>query len=219
MSANKPTATVESTLLKGFLWVITGILLLIVFLLIVIYWPTAMVFKPFETATIIQVLAFLLMISLFLERSMEVFITAWRGPDLAELDRQAKLKKEQLDQLRASQEPADSSDLSKAQDELDKVEKKRITFKSNTQRIALRTGLLAGLFISAVGVRALHTFIDTAALDSLPAMQILAFNIVDICLTGGVIAGGSEGIHKLTQVFTNFMESSSQRIRDKEVSG
>lgn len=50
-------------------------------------------------------------------------------------------------------------------------------------------------------------------------MQILAFNMVDICLTGGVIAGGSEGIHKLTQVFTDFMESSSQRIRDKEVAG
>lgn len=215
---SKSVVSKESTWLKGTLWIITGILLLIIFLLIVIYWPTSMAFKPFELTTITQLLGFLLMIALFLERSMEVFITAWRGPDLAELERQTKLQKEILDKIQQGQVQASDQELQQAIEAFDKIDRKRITFKSDTQRYALRTGLLTGLLISAVGVRALHTFVDTEVLDSLPWLQTVAFNLMDICLTGGLIAGGSEGIHKLTQVFTNFFESSSQRIKERETS-
>lgn len=36
--------------------------------------------------------------------------------------------------------------------------------------------------------------------------QGIAFRFLDVALTGALIAGGSEGIHKITQVFTTFLE-------------
>jgi hypothetical protein len=36
-------------------------------------------------------------------------------------------------------------------------------------------------------------------------------------LTGGLIAGGSEGIHKFTQVFTDFLEATSKQVKDSRL--
>ncbi|WP_414544151.1 hypothetical protein [Nostoc sp. CCY0012] len=65
---------------------------------------------------------------------------------------------------------------------------------------------------SAVGIRALETFVN---IQGLPDNQVTVFRWLDVFLTGGLIAGGSEGIHKLTQVIVEFLEATSQQIKDK----
>jgi hypothetical protein len=45
--------------------------------------------------------------------------------------------------------------------------------------------------------------------------QVLIFHVLDTILTGGLIAGGSDGIHKLTGVFTAFLEETRNQIKDK----
>jgi len=37
---------------------------------------------------------------------------------------------------------------------------------------------------------------------------------VDVALTGGVIAGGSEGIHRIVTVFDSFMNATAKRAKD-----
>jgi hypothetical protein len=76
--------------------------------------------------------------------------------------------------------------------------------KNETRRITLWTALAIGIIISIVGVRGLEPFI---ILDSTDKWQSFWFRTLDILLTGAVIAGGSDVIHKLLQVVTTFMDA------------
>jgi hypothetical protein len=64
-----------------------------------------------------------------------------------------------------------------------------------------------------VGLRALETLIDPAQ-NAWSTTQSAAFHLVDVVLTGGVIAGGSEGIHRIVTVFDNFMNATARRAKD-----
>jgi hypothetical protein len=61
-----------------------------------------------------------------------------------------------------------------------------------------------------VGLRALETLVDPA-LSAWSPQQSTAFRLVDVLLTGAVIARGSEGIHHLATVFENFMATAAAR--------
>lgn len=77
-------------------------------------------------------------------------------------------------------------------------------YKDETRKIALWAALTAGILISVIGIRGIEPFI---ILDSKNNWQNSWFRILDIFLTGAVIAGGSDVIHKILQVFTTFMEA------------
>jgi len=80
-----------------------------------------------------------------------------------------------------------------------------------TRNISLWSALFLGVFVSAVGVRTLGMLV---AENAVPAgMQTSLFNSVDILLTGALLAGGSDGIHKIMQVYTNYMESAASKAR------
>jgi hypothetical protein len=83
-------------------------------------------------------------------------------------------------------------------------------YKAGTRRIAFVAGVLVGLIVSALGVRAIQLFVDPAAFGTLTAWQQRLFNVADVVLTGGAIGGGADGLHKLVSVFTNFMDSSAK---------
>ena len=174
--------------------------------------PTPTVLKNFGLADIGQLLGSLLLVALFLERALEVFITTWRGPDAAEFDRRVEARRVQLEELKAQPQP-DQAQLTAAVNALEQAEQERTTYKSQTQRLALWTGLTLGLLVSAVGIRTLQTLVTPDGLSTLPQRQVVVLHVVDVLLTGGLIAGGSEGIHKLTQVYTNFMEASAKRAK------
>ncbi|MDZ8107503.1 MAG: hypothetical protein RM338_18045 [Nostoc sp. DedQUE12a] len=99
-------------------------------------------------------------------------------------------------------------------DDLNTKERQRAAYKADTRTIALWTSLLVGLLISAIGVRSIEPLV---IIDSNNQIQLVIFRSLDALLTGGLIAGGSEGIHKIIQVFINFMEVTSQQIKDKRL--
>jgi len=178
--------------------------------------PEPVVFKDFGTTEVAQLLTSLLLVALFLERALEVFVTTWRGPGAAELDRQVRQcadQKAQLEQRPEAQREALQSARDAAMAALEHAEQEKSQYKSQTQRIALWSGLTLGLLISAAGLRTLQALVDPEALSRLPKTQVVVFHLVDVLLTGGLIAGGSEGIHKLTQVYSNFMEATAQRAK------
>ncbi|MBD2167892.1 hypothetical protein H6G04_26240 [Calothrix membranacea FACHB-236] len=225
--------------------------------------PQPLVLKSFGFEDVVQVLTLPLFISLLLERSLEVFITTWRGPTKEQLEisiqqqnalitERRKLITEQQLQNQNQIQPLDPNpiivnesggstleqqliqdfsqtpaevltklqphidDLTARVKDLNDKERKRIAYKSDTRIIALWTSLLCGLLISAIGIRSIEPLI---IIDTTNTIQISIFRCLDALLTGGLIAGGSEGIHKFIQVFTDFLEATSNQVKDKRLSG
>ena len=240
---------------KDTLWIFLPILISVAILLPASLTPNLFILKPFGLNEVGQLLTFLLLISLFLERALEVFITTWMRPEGEKLDSIVQSCERQIDALETRmkleiQQPETSTKieeevsenptklekrteirqssgdvssltdkLSEMSSNLEKFSLKRAESKSRTRKIALWTAFFIGLLISGVGIRALETLI---ILKEFPSQQLIfydgqvcIFRILDTLLTGGLIAGGSEGIHKLTQVFTVFLETTRDRMNDK----
>jgi hypothetical protein len=216
--------------------------------------PKPFALKPFGINEIMQLLTLPFFISLLLERSLEVFITTWRGPIAEQLDMGiqqqniiitqkreliAKLENQisvlENEQMNLSQskegslEPQILSDkfiyakeyLTKVRPQIDELnarlsdlndkERRRIAYKSETRTIALWTSLLFGLLISILGVRLIEPLMIID--DVINPIQVNIFRCLDILLTGGLISGGSEGIHKLIQVIVDFLEATSKQVK------
>jgi hypothetical protein len=74
---------------------------------------------------------------------------------------------------------------------------------SKRERARLLMGLAAGFVISAAGIRTI------AGLVAAPQTMTWFQTIVDICLTAGLLAGGSNGLSKLADVL---QEGAKQRL-------
>jgi hypothetical protein len=222
--------------------------------------PQPFIIKTFGLNDIIQLFTLPFFISLLLERSLEIFITTWRGSKAEKLDiavqQQNILISEKRRFIEAQQKQRQSAalefnqvsglpsegmsleqqiiqnfaqnqeellktmkphldDLNTKINELNQKEAERRAYKSDTRIIALWTSLLFGILISTIGIRSIEPLV---IIDSNNPIQIIIFRCLDIFLTGGLIAGGSEGIHKLIQVFVNFMEATSKQIRNRNLS-
>jgi hypothetical protein len=152
----------------------------------------------------------MLFVSLLLERALEVFINVWRSPTAAQHELLIRWQGEKLKRLK------DEKDPTKVQEAIETLKEFRwaqSSFKAETHQIALVSGMVCGVCVSAVGLRTLHLLVDPSALGQLSATQAVAFRVIDVLLTGGLIAGGSEGIHNLAQVFTNFLQNTAEKAR------
>ncbi len=45
--------------------------------------------------------------------------------------------------------------------------------------------------------------------------QERAFMAMDVLLTGMLLGGGADGLHKLVSIFTNFMDSTAQQAKKR----
>ncbi len=94
-------------------------------------------------------------------------------------------------------------------------EKKEIAaYKATTQRIAFLVGISGGILISIAGVRVLHPLVSWDA--EIAGNQNIMFDTVDIVLTGGLLGGGSDGIHRLFALITDFIEATRDRTKGKQ---
>ncbi|MCZ6596955.1 MAG: hypothetical protein O7B99_04895 [Planctomycetota bacterium] len=94
------------------------------------------------------------------------------------------------------------------------VKTKRTEHRSGTQKRAMAAGLVGGLLISLVSIRNLEPLTVDDAVANLSGWQRFAFHLVDVLLTGGTIAGGSDGIHKLTRVLTVFLDETANKRQE-----
>ncbi|MBK8259794.1 MAG: hypothetical protein IPK80_00410 [Nannocystis sp.] len=161
--------------------------------------PTPLPLRPISGPEFVDLLSALFIISLVMERALEVFVNTWREPGSAAL----KLRYEQLKKRRRPPEPA----------EIEKIEEERQVYRTQTQVIALRVSFALGIVVSAVGIRTLEGLLLASAFAGVATSQLVAFRLVDILLTGGVIAGGSDAIHKVINVFTSFMDATAARTK------
>ena len=83
----------------------------------------------------------------------------------------------------------------------------------NHPRLARRRPRGTPCVVAALGIRLLELFVDPAIFESLPRVQQKLFRTADVLLTGAVLGGGSDALHQLVSVFTNFMESAARRVK------
>ncbi len=209
-----------------FRWLLMNPLLLLFFWILAIFvltltlWLTKVpiTFKSFTYEDVLRQLSVIFLAALFAERALEVFITTWRGPGANDREKTFKqLDKHFVEYKAMTPEALQAAhiDLQVERGKLDAADREYSTYKSQTQRIALWSSLILGLAISAVGVRSIEMLVDAKVIGDLAASspnQVSAFRVVDVLLTGGLIGGGSEGVHKVAQVFTDFMDKTRQKI-------
>jgi cytochrome b subunit of formate dehydrogenase len=177
------------------------------------------VFNDVSGQSVARLLTPLFLIGLFIERALEVFITAWREPGKQEIRaRMDALKKpaeivapggERVIPRGRARAGADApgSELTG----LEEAEVELATYKAHTQRFAFLIGLSAGILISIAGVRVLHPLVNWDA--DIAGAQDVVFDTIDIFVTGGLLGGGAEGIHRLVSVITDFLDFTRKRIQ------
>jgi hypothetical protein len=154
---------------------------------------------------VLLLLGTLLFISLLLERFLDVFLTTWRAPKSERRSLRIVELKEEIAQSRKDGKPVEALTT-----ELHKEEKDILSFKAHTRTVALWLSFTVGILLSCAGVRTISVLLGGEAIAS-AQFQHKMFTVLDIILTGGLIAGGSDGIHKITDVMRVFMESTARK--------
>ena len=145
---------------------------------------------PFLTA--LTQLGILYIVALFVERSLEVLIKAWRQGGKSRLEEEARLA-----------EAGAKAEAEKALGE----------YRAGTQRRALLVGLTLGILVSLSGVRLLGPIFEFSVADGWSFQQAV-FQFTDIIVTAGLIAGGSATIHELMALVDNFLKTSRKRAKE-----
>ena len=179
----------------------------------------------------------LLLVALFVERVIEVFVSVWCDPQTAvheqNLDywqtRKGQLEKDvtKLTNELTSPNPPDANRktvidqmlqekraaIEDALANADVEEKALIPFRARTQKVSTWIGLAIGVFVSAAGYRFLAQLVDASVLGKTP--QGSMFVAADVLLTGAVLAGGSKLVHEIFAVYEAFMQTTSKSVSDK----
>lgn len=140
----------------------------------------------------IQVASALFVVALFLERSLAVVNNLLFGEQLVDARTNVDVK---------AASGAAEAERAAAQWQLRAIEEK-------TQRLRLGVGFLAAVLIAAAGVRALSGLM-TAPPSATDQGQL--FQVMDILLTAGLLAGGSNGIAGIIDLLRKQVDSAKAR--------
>jgi hypothetical protein len=157
-------------------------------------------FVPISGGDVVDLLTPLILIALFIERALEVFVTGWRSLDKDKLEKGVEVARQT------------SGDVATAEATLDE-------YRRQTQRIAFLSAAAAGAFIALCGVRVLEPLTDIQLAQELwrdnpggIGLQGFGFRLADIVLTAGLLAGGAEGIHRVMTLFLDFVSTTREKI-------
>ena len=177
--------------------------------------PDALPFKELSIQTFTGVIASLFAVALLVERAVEVVVMVFRDyqADMLEFaEATAKDANTSANNILATN-PGDSAakaTVEKTKIDLDAAHRESIVYKAKTKEIAISVGFILGALVSIAGVRALHGLL---ADNATPTGW---FNFGDIIITSAMLAGGSEGIHRIANAFTSTMDNLSDRA-DQDV--
>lgn len=183
---------------RGVLWMLL-LLLVALAITVAVARPPLIRFRPLEIEDFTSVIVPLFLVALFIERAVEVFLTSWRATDSETLEKKAKEKEPD-----GVEKPAS-------------VERQELSrFKGRTRIIAFTSGTLLGIIAAALGFRVLEPFLhaDWSQQPGVTPFHAGSFQAFDAILTGLVIGGGADGMHKLVLVFTNFMDAAAKKAKN-----
>ncbi|HWR14056.1 MAG TPA: hypothetical protein VN577_04465 [Terriglobales bacterium] len=145
----------------------------------------------------LRVLTQLIAIALIIERAVEVLISPLRSEETERRRLALAIQSER------------ASDIESVLPYINPY----VGWRSDTQKIAFSISLGLGLLVAIIGMRALQFLADPVVLNGLRGTQATLFRIVDVVLTGALLAGGADGLHKLASLFTSYVERATERVR------
>ena len=160
-----------------------------------------------------------LLVSLFVERAIQVYKNVWREPGKAERLHKVRATNTAIEIKRKSL-GADSEAKGKAalveakelvEEKVDAVRDLN-AYQSQTREQVTWGGLLLGLVIALCGVRALDVFVVDDAPLKPEFWQYYLFGAVDVLVTGALIGGGADGIHRIISVFTTYADETKRQM-------
>jgi hypothetical protein len=158
--------------------------------------PPLVKFRELSLEDVVGTLAALAIISAFLERAVEVFVAAWRVGEQQQLE----IK---LQRLRADR--AGSAEVKALRLRLNQ-------FRHETRMYSLAVSVVLGILVSLAGVRALAAVVESGQIEQ-GYWHNGFFNVLDVLITGALLSGGADAIHKIVSTFTTFMEATKSRVK------
>lgn len=158
--------------------------------------PLEAPFKDLELSDLAAALGALFIIVLLVERVIEIIISIWRAPETERL-------KQRFDAFTEGEKASDPDGFENAQDNL-------TTHKSSTKSIALLLGFTLSIAICVAGVGLLSEIINVPT--SAPVGQKTFLRGLDIVLTAGLIAGGSDGFHQFVSSLETFFKETKKKM-------
>jgi hypothetical protein len=183
---------------------------------------------------------FLVMISLFVERAVEVVISIWSDPEADKLEQELEALAEarsrqsvRIDGLLAerAEQPAPSAErletINKEIDELrekirfeqdrdDAIDMELVKYSAHTRKVSTWVGLAIGVLTAGVGFRVLHTLFAEGPPPQ--SAHSVFFTLVDVLLTGALLSGGSKAVHHIFNVYESFMEATTKKAEAAKAS-
>lgn len=161
----------------------------------------------------LQQLTVLIIVALFVERSLEVYKLFYFSPEKERLITQvaqARLEWQSFLGDVTEDERAQAAKLRLLNEE----ERLRV-YKNHTRQNLLRTAIVLGLLLGLAGVRSLE-FVFTFPVPEtvLEIFRLYLFRVLDVILTTGLIAGGSEGIHSVIKKLNSLFPDISRKVVD-----
>jgi hypothetical protein len=188
------------------------VLLLLAIILLATVWfgPEEIPFLDFSVAYVVQILTSALLISLFIERTTEVFLNASRGRGKADL----KLAHENL--KRSLEAKGKDAKAIAVDGEVVAAAAAIDAYRSENQKIALSGGLLLGVIASALGVRLIAPLLEPRVIDELVRDHRRLLVAFDVLITGALLGGGAAGIHSVLDLFLKYVDKQREFWRDAE---
>lgn len=186
-----------------------GILIVVIILLSILFFPKSIPFWPFNVSDIVVLLVSLFLISLFIERTVEVIIIVFREKDKQELINDLNSERKKAEQS-AKEVPKDKPAHE------DEAARKLNNYNAETKTLAIPIAFTLGIVISALGIRVLQPLIDPAIFKTLSTLQKALFTGADTLVTGALLGGGSKGIHEIMEAFLNTVEKYRSYIKTEK---
>lgn len=181
--------------------IIVAIIACVIIILTVLYSPRMIPFWDFEIQDIAMLLLSLFVVTLFVERAVEVIITVWRDPEKSQYEKSIDILKSKLEERRKIKK--DTTEISAG---LKKLMHEHEHYRAITRTIAVPIAFAMGIVVSALGIRVLQPFLDNTIFKSMTDLQKLLFGGADVLVTGSVIGGGSKGVHEIIEAFINTVQ-------------
>ena len=166
--------------------------------------PKNIPFWPF-LQEIFVVLVVLFLVSLFIERTVEVLMIVWREKGKQEL-------KSDLALARNNPGGRSGKNTHKMTVKEKDATKSFEIYGAETKALAISTAFMLGILVSVLGFRVLQSIVDPVSLGALPTVQRSMFTGMDVLITGALIGGSSKGIHEFIEAFLNMVERYRKHI-------
>lgn len=174
-------------------------------------------FQALSVDVVIRRLLILIVVALFLERALEVYKLFYFSQEKERLTAQVKQRQLELNTLLlSSAEDSSRSDaVQTIKDRLFSAEENLQVHQDHTRQRILQVAIAFALLLSAVGLRSLEGIVQYPAPETISeTFRLYLFRVLDLSLTAGLIAGGSEGLHSIIKKLYSFFPDASRQVID-----